>query len=99
MAAEHGPANMTDYIKHHLQHLQVQVGEGPFWVINLDSLLFKLLAIMVFFFIFLRVARRATAGVPGKLQCAVEMIVEFVDGMRSEERRVGKECRSRGAAC
>src|SRR5687767_750417 len=81
MAAEHGPANMTDYIKHHLQHLQVQVGEGSFWVINLDSLLFKLLAITVFFFIFLRVARRATAGVPGKLQCAVEMIVEFVDGM------------------
>ena len=81
MAAEHGPANMTDYIKHHLQHLQVQVGEGSFWVINLDSLLFKLLAITVFFFLFLRVARRATSGVPGKLQCAIEMLVEFVDGM------------------
>ncbi len=26
-------------------------------------------------------ARRATSGVPGKLQAAVEMLVEFVDGM------------------
>ena len=81
MAAESGPANMTDYIKHHLQHLQVQVGDGPFWVIHLDSLIFKLLAIVVFLAVFMRVANRATAGVPGKLQCFIEMVVEFVDGM------------------
>ena len=62
MAAEGHAPTAGEYIQHHLQHLQVQVGEGPFWVINLDSLLFKLLAIIVFFSIFLRVARRATPG-------------------------------------
>jgi F-type H+-transporting ATPase subunit a len=30
--------------------------------------------------IFSRVAKTATSGVPGKLQCFIEMIVEFVDG-------------------
>ncbi|HVF34267.1 MAG TPA: F0F1 ATP synthase subunit A, partial [Candidatus Saccharimonadia bacterium] len=38
-------------------------------------------AILVFLIVFLRVSRRATAGVPGKFQCFVEMVVEFVDGM------------------
>ncbi|MEZ5461162.1 F0F1 ATP synthase subunit A [Dokdonella sp.] len=86
MASEHAPANMTDYIKHHLHHLQVQVPgtEGQFWLINVDSVLFKLLACVLFVWVFLRVSRRATAGVPGKLQCAVEMIVSFVDGMVRE---------------
>ncbi len=83
---EHGPANMTEYIKHHLHHLQVQVPgtEGAFWTINLDSVLFKLALALVFVFLFLRVARRATSGVPGKLQCAIEMIVGFVDGLVRE---------------
>jgi F-type H+-transporting ATPase subunit a len=86
MASEHAPANMTDYIKHHLQHLQYQVPgtEGQFWLINVDSVLFKLLACLLFVWVFLRVSRRATAGVPGKLQCAVEMVVSFVDGMVRE---------------
>jgi F-type H+-transporting ATPase subunit a len=86
MASEHAPANMTEYIKHHLHHWQVQVPgiEGPFGLLNLDSLLFKLLAVVVFLWVFLRVSRRATAGVPGKLQCAVEMVVSFVDGMVRE---------------
>ena len=32
---------------------------------------------LIFLGIFYKVAKRTTAGVPGKLQCAVEMIVEF----------------------
>jgi F-type H+-transporting ATPase subunit a len=86
MASEHAPANMTEYIKHHLHHWQVQMPgtEGQFWLINLDSVLFKLLAALVFVFLFLRVSRKATAGVPGKLQCAIEMLVTFVDGMVRE---------------
>jgi F-type H+-transporting ATPase subunit a len=34
---------------------------------------------LVFLTIFRSVAKKAETGVPGKLQCAVEMIVEFVD--------------------
>ncbi len=79
MAEHGGPATMTDYIKHHLHHLEIQVGEGRFWVLHLDSIFFKLLCAAIFLFLFLRVARRATTGVPGKFQCLIEMIVEFVD--------------------
>ena len=79
MAEHGGPATMTDYIKHHLHHLEVSVGEGGFWVLHLDSIFFKLLCAAIFLFLFLKVARRATPGVPGKFQCFIEMIVEFVD--------------------
>jgi F-type H+-transporting ATPase subunit a len=77
---EHGgPATMTDYIKHHLHFLEAQAGDGSFNVLHLDSIFFKVLLSAAFLFLFLRVARRSTSGVPGKLQCAIEMIVEFVD--------------------
>jgi F-type H+-transporting ATPase subunit a len=74
MAAE-GPTDMTGYIKHHLEHLSS--GEG-FYALHLDSIFFKLLLALIFVAIFIGTARRATAGVPGKLQCAVEMLVEYV---------------------
>lgn len=83
-ASEGGSGGMTEYIKHHLHHLTIQVGEGKFWAIHLDSIIFKFLAIAVFLFLFIRVARRSTSGVPGKLQCAIEMMVEFVDGLVKE---------------
>lgn len=76
-AAEHEAASASEYINHHLTFLQVKVGDG---VLNLDTIFFKLLLAGLFLFVFLRVARRATAGVPGKLQTFVEMVVEFVDG-------------------
>jgi F-type H+-transporting ATPase subunit a len=79
MAEHGGPATMTDYIKHHLHHLEKPVGDGGFMVLHLDSIFFKLLMALLFLFLFLKVARRATPGVPGKFQCFIEMIVEFVD--------------------
>ena len=39
---------------------------------------------LLFLFFFLRTARKATAGVPGKFQAAVEMVVGFVDGLVRE---------------
>ena len=86
MASEHEAPNMTGYIKHHLHHLQVQTPgtEGQFWLINIDSIIFMLLAVVVFLWLFMKVSRRATSGVPGKLQCAIEMVLSFVDGMVRE---------------
>ncbi len=85
MATEQaGSVNMTEYIQHHLHHLQWSVGDGTFMKINIDTLFFTLLTSLVFLFLFLRVSRRATAGVPGKLQCAIEMVVLFVDQMVKE---------------
>jgi F-type H+-transporting ATPase subunit a len=42
-----------------------------------------LLAVL-FLTLFLRVARRSTSGVPGKLQCFIEMVVEFIDNSVKE---------------
>ncbi len=85
MASEEaGSANMTEYIQHHLHHLQWSLGDGAFMKINLDTLFFTAVTALVFLLLFRSVARRATAGVPGKLQCAIEMIVLFVDGMVKE---------------
>ncbi len=74
----------TEYIQHHLHHLQWQVGDGKFMTINIDSVLFTLALCTLFLFFFIRTARKATPGVPGKFQAFVEMIVGFVDGMVRE---------------
>ncbi len=67
------------YIMHHLHNLQI--GDvNTFWHINLDSLIFSVGLGILFCWLFGRVAKKATTGVPGKLQCLVEMTVEFVDG-------------------
>jgi len=81
MAAEEttGPANATEYIQHHLTHLNSNPG-GGFWTINLDTFWFGLVLGFVFLAVFAGVARRATPGVPGRLQCLVEMIVDMVQG-------------------
>ena len=70
------PASPQAYIKHHLENLQV--GSG-FWTFNLDSLFFSIVLGVIFLWIFHRVAKKATSGVPSKLQCAVEMLFEFVN--------------------
>jgi F-type H+-transporting ATPase subunit a len=83
-ATEAASGDSTAYIQHHLHHLQWQVGEGEFMKVNVDSIFFSLLASAVFLFFFLRSARKATSGVPGKFQTVVEMIVGFVDGLVRE---------------
>ena len=76
--------DMTGYIKHHLHHLQVSVGDSDFMTLNVDTLLFTLLCCATFVALFVLFARRATAGVPGKLQSIVEAVVLFVDGLVKE---------------
>jgi F-type H+-transporting ATPase subunit a len=79
-AAEHaavsGPANSTEYISHHLQHLKV--GEG-FWTFHVDSLFLSIVLGILSLGLIWLAARKATPGVPGKGQAFVEMVVEFVD--------------------
>jgi F-type H+-transporting ATPase subunit a len=81
MIEEDSAGGVTSYIKHHLTHLTVNEGHGVFWSIHLDSILFTLCISFVFIFLLSLAARRATSGVPGKFQTAVELLVEFVDGM------------------
>jgi F-type H+-transporting ATPase subunit a len=88
MAAEGHAPTASEYIVHHLQHWQVNWGLEPvtqkaivdFNVINLDSVLWALAVGMVGCFVLWLAARKATSGVPGRFQAAVEILVEMVDG-------------------
>src|SRR5271170_1761248 len=82
MLEEDVAGGVTGYIKHHLTHLSVNVKPGGgFWSVHLDSVFFTLALAFVLIALLSFAARRATAGVPGKFQAAVELLVEFVDGM------------------
>src|SRR5882672_7100530 len=81
MAEEETSGGVTGYIKHHLTHLSVNTGHGPFWAVHIDSVIFTLVISFLFIAVLALAARRATSGVPGKLQAAVEILVEGVDGM------------------
>jgi F-type H+-transporting ATPase subunit a len=76
MAASGQTLTAGDYIIHHLHHLQV--GKG-FWTFNLDSIGYSLLLGVLGCWLLRHVARGVTSGVPGRLQAAVEFLVEMVD--------------------
>jgi F-type H+-transporting ATPase subunit a len=78
-ASEGGSQGLTEYIGHHLTHLTVNQGHGAFWALHLDSVAFTVGLALIFILVFIGVARRATSGVPGRLQAAVEILVEMVD--------------------
>ncbi|MGJ7582168.1 F0F1 ATP synthase subunit A [Variovorax sp. RHLX14] len=88
MAAEGHAPTASEYIVHHLQHWQVNWGLEPvtqkaivdFNVINLDSVLYALAIGVIGCFVLWLAARKATSGVPGRFQAAVEILVEMVDG-------------------
>jgi len=80
-ASEGGSGGLTEYIGHHLTHLTVNQGHGAFWAFHLDSVAFTGGLALLFVFLFGFAARRATSGVPGKLQAAFEILVEMVDGV------------------
>jgi F-type H+-transporting ATPase subunit a len=85
MVEESGGEGVTGYIKHHLTHLTVDVKpNGGFWSLHLDSVFFTLVLAVILILLLSIAARRATSGVPGKFQAAVELLVEFVDGMVKE---------------
>lgn len=71
----------TEYITHHLTHLSSakQAGIIDFSVINFDTLTFSVLMLALALYLLYRAAHKATSGVPGRWQCAVEILVEMVD--------------------
>ena len=78
--AEHG-LTAGEYIGHHLTHLRSEHQSGviDFSVWNLDSIFWSVLLGVVGLFVMWRVARSVTAGVPGRMQAAVEILLEMVD--------------------
>ena len=74
-----GPANATEYIQHHLSHLNSAGDVVSPNSINLDTFWISLILGFVFLGMFYMASRRATAGVPGKLQNFVEWVMEMVN--------------------
>ena len=81
MAAEAHAPTASEYIVHHLQHLQniKQKSIIDFSVFNLDSIAVSVTLGALCLFVLWLAARKATSGVPGRFQAAVEMLVEMVD--------------------
>jgi len=81
-----GP-NAGEYIQHHLQHLQKnfsfesvkQTSLVDFSVFNLDSIFYSVVLGVICCFVLWRAARKATSGVPGRFQAAVELLTEMVE--------------------
>lgn len=80
-AATHGPS-AGEYIVHHLTHLNstghAQKAIIDFSVINLDTVVFSIAMGILGLFVMWRVASKVTSGVPGRLQAAVEIVLEMV---------------------
>jgi len=85
----------TEYIAHHLGFLKYgQLPDGSwgiahtieeadamgFWSIHVDSMLMSLLLGVIFMGLFYMISRKATSGMPGGLQNALEFLVEMVQG-------------------
>ena len=81
MAADAHAPTASEYIVHHLQHLQniKQTSIIDFSVVNYDSVIVGLIVGALTLFVLWLAARKATAGVPGRFQAAVELLVEMVD--------------------
>ena len=79
-AAEHAPT-AGEYIVHHLTHLSTGKPKGlvDFSVINFDSIIFSALIGALGCFLLWKAARKATSGVPGRFQAAVEILFEMVE--------------------
>jgi len=80
MAAEHGPT-AGEYIVHHLTHLQNHKPTAvvDFTVFNFDSIFWSITLGVVGCWLLWLAARKATSGVPGRFQAAVEVLVDMVD--------------------
>ncbi|QBY04407.1 F0F1 ATP synthase subunit A [Thalassotalea sp. HSM 43] len=88
-------ADTGSYINHHLTNAQMCMtdsgvafnkacADAGFWTLHVDTLGWSIVLGLIFLLTFRSVAKKATTGVPGKLQCAVEMVVDFVDSSVKE---------------
>ncbi|VFP79958.1 F0F1 ATP synthase subunit A [Candidatus Erwinia haradaeae] len=78
-----------EYISHHLHNLQIDLKTlklvnpnnypETFWILNIDSIFFSIVLGFAFLILFRLVAQSITHGTPGKLQTAIELVIQLVD--------------------
>lgn len=80
---------LSGHIQHHLTNAKMCTVDGSvafnkacseagFWTWHIDTLAWSIGLGLLFLWIFRSAATKATTGVPGKFQCFIEMVVEFV---------------------
>ena len=83
MASESGgdTGGLSGYISHHLTHLSSSKQHSLFdlSIVHYDTIFFSLLSAFLVLWLFRKAAKRATPGVPGRFQTAVEMLIEMVE--------------------
>ncbi|HNV60758.1 MAG TPA: F0F1 ATP synthase subunit A [Rhodoferax sp.] len=81
MSAEQHAPSASEYIVHHLTHWRnkPQTDIVDFSVFNIDSLFFSVFLGVLGCFLLWKAASKATSGVPGRFQAAVEILIEMVD--------------------
>ncbi len=82
MAVEgQAPLTAGEYVIHHLTHLHNAVPKGlvDMSVLNFDSIFFSILLGAITCYVLWRAAKRATPGVPGRFQAAVEILFEWIE--------------------
>jgi len=81
MSAEGHSITAGEYIVHHLTHFSTGKPKGlvDFSVINFDSIVFSTLLGVLGCFLLWKAASKATSGVPGRFQAAVEILCEMVE--------------------
>jgi len=87
-AGGEGPKTPSDYITHHLTHmakdLTPNVRGDSFMAIHMDTMVMSFLLGLLMMFGMWVATRRATAGVPGKWQAFVEIVLEFLHGQAKD---------------
>ncbi len=82
-ATENLAPTASEYISHHLGHLSnshtQQTALVDMSIINYDTLFWSITCGIVGSLLMYMAARKASSGVPGRFQSAVEMLVEMVD--------------------
>jgi F-type H+-transporting ATPase subunit a len=87
MAAEE--VTLSSHIQHHLTNAKMcstdtglafnkACTDSGFWTWHIDTLAWSIGLGLLFLWIFRSAASKSTLGVPGKFQCFIEMVVEFV---------------------
>jgi F-type H+-transporting ATPase subunit a len=81
MAAEGHAPTSGEYIVHHLTHASngKPASLVDFSIINYDSIIFSTLLGVLGCFLLWKAASKATSGVPGRFQAAVEILFEMVE--------------------
>ena len=76
-----GAQSPTEYMVHHLTHNSSGKMSSivDFSVIKYDTVVFSVLLLLVSLWLLYMAAKKATNGVPGKWQCAVELVVDMVE--------------------